>query len=83
MQFPDSPCPFCPSDMNMGSVTRPYNVLSHCHTKRRYDTDLSKKFWLKIHLKSQCHTKRRKGVAMRAHFSFGMTTTQNIKDLFA
>ncbi len=34
-------------------------------------------FW-----KSRCHTKRRAGAAMRAHPSFGMTTSQYIRDLF-
>ncbi len=32
--------------------------------------------------KSRCHTKRRAGAATRARPSFGMTTTQDIRDLF-
>ncbi len=31
---------------------------------------------------SRCHTKRRVGAATRAHPSFGMTTAQDIRDLF-
>ena len=49
------------------------NVLSRCHTKL---------FEKKI-LKSRCHTKRRVGAAPCAHPSFGMTATQDIRDLFA
>ena len=33
--------------------------------------------------KSRCHTKRRAGAATHARPSFGMTTTQEIRDLFA
>ncbi len=36
-----------------------------------------------IPLKSWCHTQRRAGTATHAHPSFGMTTTQDIRDLFA
>ncbi len=32
---------------------------------------------------SRCNTKRRTGAATRTRDSFGMTTTQDIKDLFA
>ncbi len=55
-----------------------------------YDTDFSNKqkkkfniFFGKKNLKSRCHTKRRAGAAPRARPSFGMTTTQDIRDLFA
>ena len=36
-----------------------------------------------IFFKSWCHIKKRAGVAKRARPSFGMTTTQDIMDLFA
>ncbi len=44
--------------------------------------------WAAFHEKvpnvlSRCHTKRRAGAAPRARPSFGMTTTQDIRDLFA
>ena len=34
-------------------------------------------------LNSRCHTKRRAGSATHACLSFGMTTTQDIRELFA
>ncbi len=37
----------------------------------------------KRHLKNCCRVKRRMGVATHARPSFGMTTTQTIRDLFA
>ncbi len=40
-----------------------------------------KKFFLQKNLNSRCHTKRRAGAAPRARPSFGMTTTQGIRDL--
>ncbi len=40
-------------------------------------------FFLQKILKSRCHTKRRAGAATRARPSFGMTQTQDIRDLFA
>ncbi len=65
------------------------NALGHCQTKRRmgakdghaplgHDT----KFVHFFLLKSRCHTKRRMDLAMRTHPSFGMTLTQDIRDLF-
>ncbi len=46
--------------------------------KKKFKKKISKKKYLK----SQCHTKRRMGTAMYADPSFGMTTTQGIRDLF-
>ncbi len=49
-----------------------------------YDTDFSKKKNLNLknnNLKSRCHTKRK--VGRGARHSFGMTMTQDIRDLFA
>ena len=37
----------------------------------------------KKNLKNWCLTKRRMGATMRANPSFGMTTTQDIRDIFA
>ncbi len=42
-----------------------------------------KHFFQKKNLKSRCHTKRRAGAAPSARPSFGMTPTQDIRDLFA
>ncbi len=42
-----------------------------------------KKNFVKKYLKSRCYTKRRAGAAMRGRPSFGMTPTQDIRDLFA
>ena len=33
--------------------------------------------------KSRCYTKRRMGEAIRTHYSFGITPTQDIRDIFA
>ena len=59
-----------------------------------YDTDFLEFFgkvwkcvsWLYIYilfLKSRCHTKRKAGAAPCARPSFGVTTTHDIRDLFA
>ena len=69
--------------------------LGRCHTKRRmgppffwYDTDFLELFFLVGKFldfffgKNRCHTKRRARAATRAHPSFGMTLTQDIRDPF-
>ncbi len=50
--------------------------------KKKKKSKNFKKFFFQKILKSRCHTKRRYG-APRARPSFGMTTTQAIRDLFA
>ncbi len=55
-----------------------WHRLIRCFFEKQIDIS-----FLLICSKSLCHTKERSGTAMRPHPSFGMTTTQAIRDHFA
>ncbi len=76
----------------MGTTTRAgpsFGMTPTFHQKKKKERKKDKKkfknfkknFFQKF-LKSRCHTKRRVGAAPRARPSFGMTTTQDIRDVF-
>ncbi len=55
------------------------NSLSRCHTKRKTTKKAPKNLF---NLKNWCQNKRRAVAAKHTRPSFGMTTTQDIRDLF-